>query len=350
MINHFYVFSYNRGKFLNNCIKSIERNYQNPSITIVDDSSNDNETLLYLKKLKQKYRVITPHHKNEKNTKHGNLYKNKNWVMNEAKDKNFKQVMLLPEDMQFVRPITNIFFKDLDLFFNYSKNSFQTFIIFKEKVFSLNENPIENSLCLQKNSNFFIKNKKEVEHQRCIFSDFGIIRVDRFFDLFEKFEDNELLSIIKCKQRGIKTGLYSYPFCSLLPFNKYCRIKNNNEKLTKLLNKISKTGFYPYNDMSSNQVKNLLKKPNNVIAFAEDWLNCPNVPNKDLWSFWGGFFNLEVYDDERRYLAQELQKIKESKLTDNIKHDIMIQICEKFLEDLDNGDSSDSKNTYLSYY
>jgi hypothetical protein len=350
MIDHFYVFSYNRGKFLNNCIESIERNYQDSNITVVDDCSDDIETLSYINDLNQKYRVVTPFSKNEKNTKYGNLYKNKNWSINDAKDKSFKQVMLVSEDTQFVRPFTNMFFKDLNLFFNSIGNSFQVFPFFIAKVFSMNETPIQNNLLLLKDSNFFIHNTETEKHQNFIFSDFGIIQVERFFDLFEKFEDDELDSITKCKQRGLKLGLYSYPLCSLLPFNNYYRIKNNNNKLTNLLNKIAKTGFYPYESMTDNQVNSLLKKPNNVIAFAEDWLTCPNVPNSDLWSFWGGFFNLEVYNDERRYLAQELQKVKESKLTNDLKHSIMIQLCEKFLEDLDNGHSYNSNNTSLGYY
>jgi hypothetical protein len=102
--------------------------------------------------------------------------------------------------------------------------------------------------------------------------------------------------------------------------------------------------------MNFSEISRLLSKQPIAIPYAEDWLNCPNVPNKELWSFWGGFFNLEVYEDERKNLARRLLGVKKSLLTTEAKHNIMVQMCEEYLKDFNDGNSSDSKNTSFGYY
>lgn len=342
MIDHIYVFSYNRGCFLDNCVRSIERNFQLTKITIVDDHSDDIETTEYLKHLGTTYRIVSPHAKEEKTSTYGNLYKNKNWVMNEAKRSNYQNIMMIPEDHQIVRPLLASDGKRIQKLFDSTENIFQCLPFFIEKVYKFAG--IQEKLQLLRHTGFFVK-RQGVDFKRSNYSDFGIINVDKFFKLLGTYQENEYQTEQACINKNIVAAFDSYPCLTSLPFNTYNRIQGDN-KLTELINSITKTGFYPYHDMTDLEIRDLFNKPDSEMAFAEDWLNCPNVPNKNLWAFWGGFFNLEVYDDDRRHLAHRLQYIKEANFDDSTKHKLMIQECERYLEN----DTSNGKNTSYSYH
>ncbi len=343
MFDQIYIFSFNRWQFLDNCVRSVERNFKSPKITIVDDNSDDPETIKYLEQLDQKHRVISPHSE-ETPTKYKNLYNNKNWVMDEAKKLNYDYIIMMPEDSQIVRSFLGSDEKQIKKLFDSTENVFQCFPFFVEKVYRYAN--FEKKLQLLDDCRFFIK-KNNVISNRLNYSDFGIINVDKFFSLLGKYKSSEKLNEELCIERDIVVAYGSYPFCALLPFNKYNRV-NGNKKLTNLINEIAQTGFYPYKDISQLEIDNLFAKSPSKIAYAEDWLNSPDVPNKNLWSFWGGFFNLEVYDDERKNLAHTLQEIKESALAEEEKHNLMIIECEKYLQDLNDGKYA-SKNTSYIY-
>jgi hypothetical protein len=345
MFDQIYVFSFNRGRFLNNCISSIEKNFQSPQITIIDDCSDDEDTIKYLEELGQRYRIISPHSKEEKSSKYGNLYKNKNWVINESKNLGYKYIMIVSEDGQFVRPFLKSDKKRIKCLFENTENIFQCVPLFIEKVNKFSQ--FEDKIKTLPDCNFYIK-KNNVNYKRLNYTDFGIINVNKFLSLLGKYEESEHLNEQMCIEKGIVCAYDTHPFFALLPFNKYERV-NGNKKLIHLINKISQTGFYPYNDMSQSEIDKLFNKPVLEVAYAEDWLTCPNVPNKDLWSFWGGLFVLEVYGDTRRDLAHRLQNIKESNLGEQIKHELMISECERYLEELNN-DTSHHKSTSYSYY
>lgn len=348
MIEHFYIFSYNRWQFLDNLICSIERNFLSHNITIVDDCSDDTETLDYLERTT--HRVVVPHAKQEKTSKYGNLYKNKNWMMNDAKNNCFECIIAASEDMQVVRPFTPRDAANLQAYFENVANSFQCISGFLEKANLVNPDPITNYLKKVDNCDFFIADGNKYKYPRLYFSDFGIIRVDRFFELFEKYEKSEEDCMLKAYNRGLVLGHCTCPFSALLPFNTYHRIQEN-QHLTYLINKIAQTGFYPYNDMNQTQMQSLFDRSGCELAFAEDWLDCPGVPNKNLWSFWGGLFNLEAYDDERKQLSHDLIKVQQSSLADETKHSVMIDLCEKFiLRRNSHGHTSNCKDTLYSYH
>jgi len=92
------VFSYNRGKYLKNCIESILENLPGVKITVFDDYSDDPDTVKYLNEIKSQ--VVLGSEGAE--TRHGNLYRN----MQLAFDLSSRRfLLLLQDDIQVVRPI-----------------------------------------------------------------------------------------------------------------------------------------------------------------------------------------------------------------------------------------------------
>lgn len=74
-IMEIWIFSYNRGPFLQNCIASIERCIPTAQVSVFDDNSDDGETRAVLDKIAQKYRVVQPQ-TTALQSKHGGLYSN----------------------------------------------------------------------------------------------------------------------------------------------------------------------------------------------------------------------------------------------------------------------------------
>lgn len=96
---HFYVFSYNRGEFLANCVRSIEDCAPEAPITIVDDDSDDPATRETLTAIAERHEVMGPGTRAEH--KHGGLYGNMQAALDSAAPEEL--VCFLQDDTQLVR-------------------------------------------------------------------------------------------------------------------------------------------------------------------------------------------------------------------------------------------------------
>jgi len=92
------IFSYNRGKYLKNCIESVVENLPSVKITIFDDHSDDQETIEYLSSLGDSVVVGN----DDSDSRHGNLYRNMQLAL-EQSSKRF--LLLLQDDTQVVRRV-----------------------------------------------------------------------------------------------------------------------------------------------------------------------------------------------------------------------------------------------------
>jgi glycosyltransferase involved in cell wall biosynthesis len=104
MAMQFWVFSYNRGEFLKNCISSIEFCAPGSRIRIFDDNSNDPATRDALAELAKRHEVVTPDTGENQKNKHGGLYANMQAAFEACEDEDL--VCYLQDDMQLVRPIS----------------------------------------------------------------------------------------------------------------------------------------------------------------------------------------------------------------------------------------------------
>lgn len=97
------VFSFNRGRFLAHCIRSIERCAPHARVIIFDDDSDDAETCRILSDLGARYTVWRPSADVAGGSKHGGLYANMQAALEGLDD----EVLLctLQDDMQLVRPL-----------------------------------------------------------------------------------------------------------------------------------------------------------------------------------------------------------------------------------------------------
>ncbi len=95
----FFVFSYNRGAFLKNCIDSILRNAPGIPIVVVDDDSNEPETLAVLNSLSAPARFLS--RPRDRDGRYGGLYQNLQAAYETLEvDENF---IFVQDDTQLVR-------------------------------------------------------------------------------------------------------------------------------------------------------------------------------------------------------------------------------------------------------
>lgn len=94
----FFVFSFNRGPYLANCIESLIRNAPSFDVTIVDDGSTDAGTLAVLEA--SPFPVVRL--RSSRNGGLGGLYANMQWALDRTRA---DVAIFLQDDVQLVRPV-----------------------------------------------------------------------------------------------------------------------------------------------------------------------------------------------------------------------------------------------------
>ncbi len=97
------IFSYNRGKYLRNCVESVLANIPGAKITVYDDNSDDEETVDYLNMLGD----TVVYSRNFNTSRHGNLYTNMQSALATAQA---PFLLFLQDDTQVIRGVRS---KDL---------------------------------------------------------------------------------------------------------------------------------------------------------------------------------------------------------------------------------------------
>lgn len=100
---HIFVFSYNRGPFLENCIRSIEACAPQCGLTIIDDGSDDPDTRRVLAEIGERHQVVDK--TADSGHKLGGLYANMQAAFEMAADDEL--VCFLQDDTQMVRQLTD---------------------------------------------------------------------------------------------------------------------------------------------------------------------------------------------------------------------------------------------------
>lgn len=112
----FAIFSFNRGRFLQHCVDSIERFAPECSVHVVDDGSDDPHTRRVVDTLAQRHRVTIADKAGT--TKHGGLYTNMQYALDSAKPD--QPLCFLQDDAQLVRPLEAEDFDAINRFFWHS--------------------------------------------------------------------------------------------------------------------------------------------------------------------------------------------------------------------------------------
>lgn len=273
----FCVFSYNRGKFLENCVTSIEKCVPDADIVIFDDDSNDEDAREVLARLSQRMSVVQPG--NQSSHKLGGLYGNMQSAIEYASDRDL--VCFIQDDMQVVRPVKSEEIKDLSRLFDNNPE-----VAFLHPCFlkGLNRARDEATLAFDPNLQTFRRRATDQSAGQ-YFSAILVTRPSRLLGISWHFRVSEPANDLQAREHFQTIGHMFAPFAMWLPEVPAYRGKRKTLAL-KIAEKWRGCGFYPYEILSDSEVEHLQTRSTDVLPFAEDFLRCVNPDLEKPWGYY----------------------------------------------------------------
>ncbi|PAV25877.1 hypothetical protein CF392_08775 [Tamilnaduibacter salinus] len=274
-----FVFSYNRGPHLHNCIASIERCAPGHRIVVFDDNSTDPETLDVLKTIRENHEVYSGAEK-KGDQQHGGLYAN----MQRAFDMTSAQelVLFLQDDTQMVRPLSE---SDLDTLWDYFDRFPKAGFLSPAFRCGITRKRVLNRFIYQPERNvYFCEHHSHKAQAGIYYSDISVTRSDRLRSVGWTFKPDEYENERQCRANFDKMGYMYAPFAMWLPNAPAYRFKDKSF-LFQLGERINQSGLYPYKIMDEAAVARLKSRPGPELAIAENHLSIDGKALKKPWIF-----------------------------------------------------------------
>jgi glycosyltransferase involved in cell wall biosynthesis len=302
---HIFVFSFNRGIFLQNCLDSIKQCCLDIDVTVIDDNSDDDKTNEILSTVESKYgfELIKASKADIQEKRLGGLYGNMNTALNVAKMKGKKYVVFIQDDMQFVRQLYQSDFDIVEKIFDDFDDIQQVQSCFLK---NLQVEHYKSHLSHIKNNNCFVSDN-DVDDLSA-FSDVGIFCVPRFEQNNGVFIAGERENNRKALQYNVRLAHLERPFMMWLPYGTSYQSKKINLK-HKIIEAVAQCGFYPIKIMDDCEYNNLAYHAEQKHPIAEYFLKVDGLSNYSTWSFSAGVINLYARGGLRRKIATFLWKI-----------------------------------------
>jgi hypothetical protein len=273
----FCVFSFNRGRFLENCVASIELCVPGARIAIFDDNSYDEETVSILTALSLRYPVISAG--GMQSRKLGGLYGNMQAALEYAEEQAL--VCFLQDDMQMVRPVSEQELGALrDLLVSREDLGFLQPCFLKGS----NRTRDEVSLAYDPDAKCYFR-KGGSQSAGLYFSAVSVIHPKKLLEKGWQFERTEPMNDIQARRYFGKIGHLSMPFAMYLPDVPAYRGKVKTLAL-RIAEKRRRVGFYPFRIMDEADIGVLFSRAPQVLPVAEDFLHCVNGDPTKPWAYY----------------------------------------------------------------
>jgi hypothetical protein len=236
--------------------------------------------------------------------KTGGLYNNMRFAFSDAKEKGFRYVLFLQDDMQLVRPIVEDDIVLAKKFFAANKNSAELHTCFMKQYFSERDEKLTE---IDDSGTAYLRPSDYPGFSG--FSAVGLFDVSRFFGLFGNLKQGEYFNNEFAQVNNIQMGISTKPFMMWLPYPISHRGKKRNIPL-QMIELIGGCGFHPYKIMSDEEVTSLVNRDIKNRPYAEKWLTVNGLENIRHWSFAGGISNLLARGGVRRLIGKILYRIK----------------------------------------
>lgn len=275
----FFIFSYNRGPHLKNCIESIEQCAKSAEIVVYDDASNDPETQAILQDIGLRHEVRIIHDKKSVNA-HGSLYTNMQHAISSVEDD--KIIFFLQDDTQLIREIRS---EDVDFINGYFEEFPNTgFIapVFQKKI--VRKKVLDRFIYNKEKRVYLCEHVSKKEVAGTYYSDISITTSKRLKEADWKFYSGEYDNEVQAKEKFTKMGYMHAPIAMWLPNAPAYRNKKKG-MVFSFAEKINKAGLYSYNYMTENEVKKLCERPSDELPMAESHLSIRDKRLTMPWIF-----------------------------------------------------------------
>lgn len=285
-----FVFSYNRGEFLENCIKSIELCASGVPVIIIDDRSTDADTLSVLRRLEMQYKVVLNDNAKDVEHKTGGLSGAMNKAMKIALKQGAEFALFIQDDMQFVRRLSQRDLREYSEYFSSTPNSIQLSTAF---IRELSADTFEEDYEISEKAHAYLR-KPNCERGKSSFSDTGVFHVRRFHELYHSFEVGEGGNSEKARGLGLVCGRSINPNICWLPYPNSYRGKQRSFQ-HRFFEYFGRSGFHPIEIMTEDEETRFLGRHPSIAPVMERFLSSPNSPRRDIWSTGGGEYNFVCY-------------------------------------------------------
>lgn len=276
----FCVFSFNRGRFLEHCVRSIQAGVPNARIMIFDDHSNDEDTCAVLARLSADCEVITPDHDADLSFKCGGLYANMQLALTRLPANSL--ALCIQDDMQLVRPLQADDISAIHGFFQADPQA-----AFLQPAFMRDRHRQRDQRITAFDATVGAYLREDSGQSAGVFfSAVSILHVDRLRAAGWVFAPTEKQNEAQARQQGFsRMGLMRDPLVFYLPSVPAYRGKKKTWALA-WAEKHRRCGFYPYRTMSGEEVTALRQRPSAQLPVAEDWLRTESGEPKPPWIFY----------------------------------------------------------------
>lgn len=298
---HVFVFSYNRGRSLDQCLASVSENLAGAPVTVLDDGSTDRATQEVLEKWSNSVSLIRTRGE-VRNRRVGGLHQNMGCAFRHAQGiTHSKYALMLQDDMQVVRKVRP---QDLDHFneyFEHNRNSVElltSFWPFNRQGFNLDWEFDASDVASFNTTRTYTS----------AYSDTGLFHVNRFVELFGALKPTERANEAKASGLGLVMGHYRYPFTMFMPFPRTHR-SGRRSPVLRAVEFLSGAGVHNFEFMPERRVDALFARTDKAPPVARDWLSSPTVESLALWSYYGGARDLRARLGWRGKLGEMLGEI-----------------------------------------
>lgn len=271
-----FVFSYNRGRYLRNCLVSLHRHAPaDARVTVIDDGSADPAVQATLQEYAGWCDAVVAD--TDSRMYLGGLYANMQHALETVTASD--PVLFIQDDMQVVRDIGP---RDLDhwrRFFDRHPQSFELYGCF-----------IKSKQVTTRRQKFLIEHETPVyfrdpnTSRRAFFSAVGIFRLDRMRNAGWVFEASEGENNARAREHEAYMGLTPYPFMMWLPNAESAKFRHRG-LIQRYAEWRAGVGFHPYEPMSHAQVEWLWQRPVDELPVAEHLLAPHGLAAAQDWLF-----------------------------------------------------------------
>jgi glycosyltransferase involved in cell wall biosynthesis len=273
----FCVFSFNRGRFLENCVRSIEQCVPDASIIVFDDDSNDPATQEVLSDIDRNHQVLKPG--NVSTHKLGGLYGNMQSALEYCSEAS--TVCFLQDDMQVVRPLSAEEIGAIEARFDADEA-----LAFIQPCFLKGSNRERNEsiMAYDEAAGLYFRAPSGQSAGR-YFSAVSITRPQRLLSKGWQFARSEPENDRQAQGLFGRMGHLFAPFAMWLPEVPAYRGKKKTLAL-RIAEKRRACGLYPFQIMSSQAVEAMYSRSAEVLPVAEDFVTCENDRLPKPWCYY----------------------------------------------------------------
>ena len=280
-----FIFHYNRGKYLINAINSVKRN-TNSEIFIIDDNSNHKESKNIIDELSNKFTIIKSVDTDKKRDRTGGLHENMNQAIDLAYNKGFELALMMQDDMQIVREISDNDINSIIQGFRRPNASFVINCNFFKKSQALGDL----SYILNSNRSIYeIRNDETGKYES--YSDTGFFSIPIYKNMNYRMISGENNNVKQLQKFKLRLGILAFPLMHFTPMPTSFRSRKRHLR-DRVADWIAGAGVHPIEDMNPEMVRQLVNRDVDQLAFAEDYLSAPTLPKVSYWPLRGGRSNL----------------------------------------------------------